>query len=87
MTDPLDVAAVDVLGKRDLYGVALRSPYGLPPRNAAAPPLTPRPGTRPAEARSGAFSHGFLINGIAAVAGRRNGNRQARNEDQKRHIT
>ena len=47
MTDPLDVTAVDVLGKRELCGVALRSPYGLPPRNAAAPPPTPRPGTRP----------------------------------------
>jgi hypothetical protein len=47
MTDPLDVAAVDVLGIRDLCGIALQSPYGLPPRNAAAPPPTPRPGTRP----------------------------------------
>ena len=39
--------AVDDLGKRDFRGVALRSAYGLPPRNAAAPPPTPRPGTRP----------------------------------------
>lgn len=34
-------------GKTKRRGVALQSPYGLLPRNAAAPSPTPRPGTRP----------------------------------------
>ncbi|MBU2583537.1 MAG: response regulator [Alphaproteobacteria bacterium] len=33
--------------RREAASNALRSPSGLPPRNAAAPPPTPRPGTRP----------------------------------------
>src|SRR5947208_12876203 len=33
------------LGEKGLRGVALQSPYGLLPRNAAAPPPTPHPGT------------------------------------------
>ncbi len=40
-------AAVDDLGKRDLRGVALRSPYGLPPRNAAARLIHHVPGRAP----------------------------------------
>jgi len=42
---------VDDLGKRDLRGVALRSPYGLPPGNAAARLIHHVPG------RARAFAH------------------------------
>ena len=38
-------AAVDALGKRLHAALLSGRPTGLPPRNAAAPPPTPRPGT------------------------------------------